>query len=116
MAVFEEMKRDGRKGMSDDQTSRLRRAGKPVKASGLQAAGRNFMMRAFLIAPAVAALACASGANAADLPLPTEPALVAPVLAPAWEFTVAPYLWAAGIDGETKQFGLPAVDIDMKFK
>ncbi|KQV80490.1 hypothetical protein [Rhizobium sp. Root1220] len=32
-----------------------------------------------------------------------------------WEFTIAPYFWAAGISGNVRQFGLPEVDIDADF-
>lgn len=32
-----------------------------------------------------------------------------------WTFSVAPYFWAAGLSGETAQFGLPTVDIDSSF-
>jgi hypothetical protein len=42
----------------------------------------------------------------------------APEPAPAesvWTFSVTPYFWAAGLSGETSQFGLPLVDIDADF-
>lgn len=32
-----------------------------------------------------------------------------------WTFSVAPYLWIAGLSGETAQFGLPTVHIDSSF-
>ncbi|EPE96292.1 hypothetical protein [Rhizobium grahamii] len=32
-----------------------------------------------------------------------------------WEFTVAPYFWAAGLSGDVGVFGLPTVDIDASF-
>ncbi|WP_442580554.1 hypothetical protein ACSBOB_00680 [Mesorhizobium sp. ASY16-5R] len=32
-----------------------------------------------------------------------------------WTFTVAPYFWAAGLSGDTSQFGLPVVHIDSSF-
>jgi hypothetical protein len=41
----------------------------------------------------------------------------APAEAPAdhWTFTVTPYFWMAGLSGDTKQFGLPVVEIDSSF-
>src|SRR4051812_44657979 len=46
-------------------------------------------------------------AGAADIaPLPTEP---------EWTFTLAPYVWAAGLQGKVAQFGLPEVDVDATF-
>lgn len=32
-----------------------------------------------------------------------------------WQFSFAPYLWAAGLSGETANFGLPTVEIDQSF-
>lgn len=32
-----------------------------------------------------------------------------------WSFAAAPYLWAAGLEGSTGVFGLPAQDIDLSF-
>jgi hypothetical protein len=32
-----------------------------------------------------------------------------------WTFTVAPYLWAAGLEGDVGLFGLEPVDVDMSF-
>jgi hypothetical protein len=32
-----------------------------------------------------------------------------------WTFAVAPYFWAAGLDGTVGQFGLPNVDVNAKF-
>ncbi|ARP96024.1 hypothetical protein [Bordetella genomosp. 13] len=32
-----------------------------------------------------------------------------------WEFSVAPYFWAAGLSGKTAQFNLPVIDIDADF-
>lgn len=32
-----------------------------------------------------------------------------------WEITVAPYVWAAGINGESGLFGFPPQDIDVSF-
>lgn len=32
-----------------------------------------------------------------------------------WTFSFAPYFWAAGLSGTTKQFGLPSIEIDSSF-
>jgi hypothetical protein len=44
---------------------------------------------------------------------------VAPETPPAaeggWTYSITPYFWAAGLSGETSQFGLPVVDIDADF-
>ncbi|MBB4277982.1 hypothetical protein GGE12_005791 [Rhizobium mongolense] len=55
------------------------------------------------------------GAQAADVsPLLTQDPK--PVEAPeGWTFSIAPYLWIAGISGDTSQFGLPTVHIDADF-
>ncbi len=34
----------------------------------------------------------------------------------SWTYSVTPYFWAAGLSGETSQFGLPIVDIDADFR
>lgn len=48
------------------------------------------------------------------------PASAADIVAPeetesGWTFTFAPYLWAAGLEGDIAQFGLPAVEVDISF-
>jgi hypothetical protein len=72
-------------------------------------------MRALLLAPLMA-VALPIAASAADLPVPTQPTVVTPALAPEWEFSIAPYFWAAGLDGEIGLFGLPDVEVDESFK
>lgn len=66
-------------------------------------------MRKHIAALTALLLAGASPAFAADI--------VAPDYTPesGWTFTVAPYFWAAGMDGEVGQFGLPDVEIDASF-
>jgi hypothetical protein len=57
----------------------------------------------------------AAPASAADLisAVAPEPESVA---APGWTFSVTPYFWAAGLSGQTSQFGVPTVvDIDASF-
>ena len=64
------------------------------------------------VAPALATvLLCCGVVKAADV---TE-AAPATISDQAWTFTVAPYLWAAGIDGTVGQPGLPPVDVDASF-
>ncbi|MFC5755641.1 outer membrane protein [Rhizobium sp. GCM10022189] len=56
-------------------------------------------------------------------PVMSEAADLAPAMAPQpepanadkWEFSFAPYIWAAGIDGETAVFGLPTVETHQSF-
>ncbi len=53
-----------------------------------------------------------SSAVAADLIAAAAPE---PVVEAGWTYSVTPYFWAAGLSGETSQFGLPVVDIDADF-
>ena len=53
-------------------------------------------------------------ASAADVISATAPEPT-PVLEDRWTFSVTPYFWAAGISGDTKQFGLPEIEIDSSF-
>lgn len=63
---------------------------------------------------AIAAMICCN-AEAADVsPLLTQDPQPAEAQ-DGWTFSIAPYLWIAGISGETAQFGLPTVDIDADF-
>lgn len=58
---------------------------------------------------AFALAASAHIAGAADIPSPpAEPDS-------GWSFTFAPYVWAAGMDGNVAQFGLPEVEVDASF-
>ncbi|MBW9115482.1 hypothetical protein JNB88_17705 [Rhizobium cauense] len=66
---------------------------------------------------AAALLACTfvtTIGNAADL-TPLVPDAKTVETRSGWEFTIAPYFWAAGISGNVRQFGLPEVDIDADF-
>jgi hypothetical protein len=66
---------------------------------------------------AIALLLGVSGAsigNAADL-TPLTPEAKTVETQSGWEFSVAPYFWAAGISGDVRQFGLPEVHIDSDF-
>ena len=45
-------------------------------------------------------------ANAADLVPPAEPE-------PEWSFTLIPYVWLAGLQGDVAAFGAPEVDVDL---
>ena len=39
----------------------------------------------------------------------------APAMEDQWTFTVAPYVWAISVEGDTAQFGLPTVNVDASF-
>ena len=56
------------------------------------------------------ALGIAGPAAAADLTAP-EPVDIDS----GWTFTFAPYIWAAGLEGNIAQFDLPEVDVDLTF-
>lgn len=58
-------------------------------------------------------------AHAADVVVPA-PVFVRPVEVPpppdfGWTFAIAPYLWAAGLEGTIAQFGAPPIDVDLSF-
>ncbi|MEQ1950059.1 hypothetical protein [Mesorhizobium sp. CN2-181] len=53
-------------------------------------------------------------AHAADVISATAPE-AKPAVSDRWTFSVTPYFWAAGLSGETSQFGLPVVSIDSDF-
>ncbi len=61
---------------------------------------------------AVWAALSSTPAVAADLVSAAAPE---PAAAPGWTYSVTPYFWAAGLSGETSQFGLPVIDIDADF-
>ena len=64
---------------------------------------------------ALAWLGCGP-ATAADLPVPAETVeIVQPTVESPWSFTIAPYVWGAGINGEVGAFGLPTVEVDASF-
>lgn len=51
-------------------------------------------------------------ASAADLSPPKEPNAIPD---DEWSFTLAPYLWGAGLHGDVAQFGLPEIEVDASF-
>lgn len=57
----------------------------------------------------------AGAVQAADINSPMATEVQQTTTESGWTFTVAPYFWAAGLSGEVKQFGLPAVDVDASF-
>jgi hypothetical protein len=64
-------------------------------------------MRRRVVAALLASIAVASAAAERSAGAPT---------AEDWEFSVAPYLWAAGTEGTTGTLpGLPPADLDMSF-
>src|SRR5687768_10059028 len=68
-------------------------------------------IRIFLLA--LPATMLAGAAIAADAAL-SEPPPELPQDS-GWTFTVAPYLWMAGIEGSIAQFGFAPVDVDASF-
>lgn len=70
-----------------------------------------------LIGRAVVILALVSasnGANSADFPVPSTPS-EKPMEQDGWRFAVSSYFWAAGLSGDTAQFGAPTVHLDLDF-
>ena len=64
---------------------------------------------------AVGGLLLAADAKATDLYSPVTPETQQVVTEKGWTFSVAPYLWAAGISGDVGQFGLPPIEVDASF-
>jgi hypothetical protein len=81
---------------------------KPAMAEGDDMIAK---MRMTLLALPVTIMA--GTAFAADAALPE----LAPVLPPeaGWTFTMAPYFWMAGMDGDIGQFGLAPIHVDASF-
>ncbi|MEQ1955150.1 hypothetical protein [Mesorhizobium sp. CN2-181] len=52
--------------------------------------------------------------RAADVISATAPD-AQPIATEDWTFSVTPYFWAAGLSGDTRQFGLPVIHIDADF-
>ena len=67
-----------------------------------------------LAAAAIAASLIGPLATAADLASEPPPADVVPAQG-GWVFSVAPYFWAAGLEGDVGLFGFQPVNIDMSF-
>lgn len=63
----------------------------------------------------VGAIVFTSGASAADIYTPLAPETKVLQTESGWTFSVMPYVWAAGLSGETSQFGLPTIDLDWSF-
>jgi hypothetical protein len=72
--------------------------------------------RVLLATGLVTAAACGPS-WAADLQAPNAEAVQAeaPIGQPSWSFTAGAYLWAAGVQGDVGQFGLPPVTVDASF-
>lgn len=54
-------------------------------------------------------------AAAADATSPLTPEMQATTTESGWTFAASPYFWAAGLSGDTSQFGLPVVHLDSSF-
>jgi hypothetical protein len=78
-------------------------------------------MSRVLTSAAVSAVLCTAvagwtgAASAADLGEPTPETLEQAAAVHEWTFTVAPYLWAAGLEGKAGVFGFPPQDVDLSF-
>lgn len=55
-----------------------------------------------------------TSAMAADVVSAAAPD-AAPAVESGWTYSITPYFWAAGLSGQTSQFGLPVVDMDADF-
>jgi hypothetical protein len=67
---------------------------------------------------AVVAVCTPATAVADELPLPGKQVAAASNGGGGgseWEFAIAPYLWAASIEGDTAQLGAPTVEVDASF-
>jgi hypothetical protein len=64
----------------------------------------------FLVAGVMLSALVHTAANAADA---QQPVLIEP--ADEWRFSIAPYLWGAGLNGDAGLFGLQPINIDMSF-
>lgn len=60
-------------------------------------------------------IAIGSSAHAADMTPLLNPEAKPIETQGGWTFTFAPYFWAAGMSGDTAQFGLPEVHMDSSF-
>ncbi|AZO19957.1 hypothetical protein EJ070_04340 [Mesorhizobium sp. M1E.F.Ca.ET.045.02.1.1] len=63
--------------------------------------------RSAALGTAAVSLLCAASAFAADATKQQQDE--------GWTVTVAPYLWASGINGESGLFGFPPQDVDVSF-
>jgi hypothetical protein len=68
---------------------------------------------AWILVAGAASLA-APDAKSADLGNEAPPSAPAPA-GSEWTFTIAPYLWAAGLQGDIGLFGRQPVHVDMSF-
>jgi hypothetical protein len=65
------------------------------------------------IAAVALSLGFTTAVQAADIA--SEPPKEAPPPAKEWAFTIAPYLWGAGLTGDVGLFGQPPVNVDLSF-
>lgn len=72
------------------------------------------MKAAFCLSLVLGGLFVADPVRAADVISAVAPD-PGPVVEHGWTFSVTPYFWAAGLSGETAQFGAPTIDIDSSF-
>ncbi|MCX5495727.1 hypothetical protein OSH11_13515 [Kaistia dalseonensis] len=63
----------------------------------------------------LAALALPGAASAADIELDNQPPALAAPGPERWQFTIAPYVWAAGASGDLSYGGIPLVHVEAPF-
>ncbi len=75
------------------------------------------LRRSAVAAAALAGFLLPHTVAADELPLPGKQIAVAgdSTGGSHWTFGIAPYAWAAGIKGDTAQFGAPSIEVDAKF-
>ncbi|MBD9511512.1 hypothetical protein IB265_32675 [Ensifer sp. ENS10] len=71
-------------------------------------------MKRLVTAAIVASALLCGPLMAADLNANRAPDDV-PAIEERWTYSITPYFWAAGLSGETAQFGLPTVNMDASF-
>lgn len=67
------------------------------------------------IAVLMAGCVLAGQAAAADMTSPVTPGMTTTTTADGWTFAIAPYFWAAGLNGDVASFGSPVVEVDESF-
>lgn len=71
--------------------------------------------RLLLTIASIGSVSIFSSSTAADFVSPLAPAVEQVTSESGWTFTVSPYFWIAGLEGDIAQFGLPSARIDADF-
>ncbi len=72
-------------------------------------------MRKLVFTAMTLAMGVSSQAFSADMVYEPAPVAPPPVETKEWTFTVAPYIWGAGLTGDVGVFGLDPTEVDMTF-